>query len=82
MASATTTGTAATADSIWSNTYVPSENAYSVGSYEVGVKFTSSVSGEVTGARFYKQTLDGWVYPRRASLVVERGLAGLGHVHE
>jgi Domain of unknown function (DUF4082)/Fibronectin type III domain len=59
VASATTTGTAATADSIWSNTYVPSEDAYSRGSYEVGVKFTSSVSGLVTGARFYKQTWMG-----------------------
>jgi hypothetical protein len=59
VASATTTGTAATADSIWSNTYVPPENAYSRGSYEVGVKFTSSVSGLATGARFYKQTWMG-----------------------
>jgi hypothetical protein len=59
VASATTTGTAATADSIWSNSYVPSENAYSNGSYELGVKFTSSVSGQVTGARFFKQTWMG-----------------------
>ena len=59
MASATTTGTAATADSIWSNSYVPPENAYSSGSYEVGVKFTASVAGEVTGVRFYKQTWMG-----------------------
>jgi len=56
VAFATTTGAAPTADSIWSNSYVPSENAYSSGSYEVGVKFTASVAGEVTGVRFYKQT--------------------------
>ncbi len=59
VASATTSGTAATADSIWSNSYVPSENANSRGSYEVGVKFTASVAGEVTGVRFYKPTLMG-----------------------
>ena len=49
----------ATTDSIWSNSYVPSENANSRGSYEVGVKFTSSVAGTVTGVRFYKQTWMG-----------------------
>jgi len=59
VASATTSGTAATADSIWSNSYVPSENAYSRGSYEVGVKFTAGVTGVVTGIRFYKQTWMG-----------------------
>jgi hypothetical protein len=63
VASATTTGTAATADSIWSNSYVPPENAYSYGYYEVGVKFTSSVAGLATGARFYKQTwMNGYVH--------------------
>ena len=63
VASATTTGTAATPDSIWSNSYVPPENAYSYGSYEVGVKFTASVSGEATGARFYKQTwMSGYLH--------------------
>jgi hypothetical protein len=56
VASATTSGTAATSDSIWSNSYVPLENAYSYGLYEVGVKFTASVAGTVTGARFYKET--------------------------
>jgi len=61
VASATTTGTAPTADSIWGNSYVPSENYYSNGSYEVGVKFTASVAGEVTGVRFYKQTWMGGV---------------------
>jgi len=54
VASATTTGTAPTADNIWPNSYVPSENYYSYGSYELGVKFTSSVAGEVTGVRFYR----------------------------
>ncbi len=63
VASATTSGTAATADSIWSNSYVPSENAYSFGSYEVGVKFTASVAGQVTGIRFYKQTwMGGYIH--------------------
>ena len=82
MASATTTGTAATPDSIWSNSYVPPENAYSYGSYEVGVKFTASVAGEVTGVRFYKQTWMGGYPPRRPSLVLDRDIAGHGHVHE
>ncbi len=55
--SATTTGTSSsTVDSIWNNSYTPSENAYSYGYYEVGVKFTSSVAGKVTGARFYKES--------------------------
>jgi len=63
VASATTSGTAATADSIWGNSYVPSENALNSGSYEVGVKFTASVAGEVTGVRFYKQTrMGGYVH--------------------
>ena len=63
MASATTTGTAATPDTIWSNSYVPPENAYSYGWYEVGVKFTTSVAGEVTGIRFYKQTwMNGYLH--------------------
>jgi subtilase family serine protease len=54
---------AASTDSIWSNSYLPSENAFSAGSYEVGVKFTSSVSGTVTGARFYKQTwMSGYLH--------------------
>ncbi len=61
VASTTTTGTAPTADSIWGNSYVPSENYYSYGSYEVGVQFTASVAGEVTGVRFYKQTWMGGV---------------------
>jgi hypothetical protein len=63
VANATTTGSApppvSTANSIWSNSYVPYENAYSSGYYEVGVKFTSSVAGNVTGIRFYKQTWMG-----------------------
>jgi hypothetical protein len=61
VASATTTGAApiTTAGSIWSNSYVPHESAYSYGYYELGVKFTSSLAGEVTGIRFYKQTWMG-----------------------
>jgi Domain of unknown function (DUF4082)/Fibronectin type III domain len=61
VASATTsgTGTVAAAGSIWRNSYVPPENAYSYGYYELGVKFTSSVAGQVTGVRFYKQTWMG-----------------------
>jgi subtilase family serine protease len=63
VASATTSGTAATPDSIWGNSSVPSENYYSYGSYELGVKFTASVAGEVTGVRFYKQTwMGGYVH--------------------
>jgi hypothetical protein len=61
VASVTTTGTAATADSVWGNSYVPWENYYSYGWYEVGVKFTANVAGEVTGVRFYKQTWMGGV---------------------
>jgi hypothetical protein len=59
VASATTTGSTTMVDTIWSNSYVPAENAYSWGSYELGVKFTSNVSGQVTGVRFYKQTWMG-----------------------
>ncbi|MGO9463703.1 MAG: DUF4082 domain-containing protein [Isosphaeraceae bacterium] len=64
VASATTTGVStATSDSIWSNSYVPSENAYSAGSYEVGVKFTASVGGAVTAIRFYKEpSMGGYLH--------------------
>jgi len=55
VASATTTGTAPTADSIWPNSYVPSVVSSS-GAYELGVKFTASVAGYVTGVRFYKES--------------------------
>jgi len=56
VASATTTGTAVTVDTLWSNSYVPMENNYSGGSYELGVKFTAGVTGAVTGVRFYEQS--------------------------
>jgi hypothetical protein len=59
VASATTKGAAATAVSLWNNSTVPAEDAYSWGSYELGVKFTSSTGGEVTGVRFYKQSWMG-----------------------
>jgi hypothetical protein len=60
-ATATTTGAApaTTTDTLWANSYTPSENYYASGSYDVGVKFESSVAGTVTGARFYKQTWMG-----------------------
>ena len=58
MASATTSGTAAT-DSIWGKSYVPAENDYaSYYLWETGVQFTANVAGEVTGALFYKE---GWM---------------------
>ncbi len=63
-ASATTTGTitsGSTTDTLWSNSYTPPENAYSAGSYDVGLKFTSSAGGTITGVRFYKQTWMGGV---------------------
>jgi hypothetical protein len=57
VASATTNTPPApsTGDTLWSNSFVPSENAYSSGSYELGVKLRSDVPGVVTGIRFYKQ---------------------------
>ena len=52
-----------TVNTIWGNSDTPSENQYSSGSYEVGVKFKSTVAGTVTGARFYKQTwMDGYTH--------------------
>jgi hypothetical protein len=59
VASATTSGAAPTSASIWSNSYIPTENADSYGSYEVGVKFAASVAGNVIGVRFYKQPIMG-----------------------
>jgi hypothetical protein len=62
VASATTTGVASN-DTLWSNSYVPSENAYSWGSYELGVKFRADLNGTVTGVRFYKQSwMNGWTH--------------------
>ena len=58
-AGATTSGTSAIVDTLWNNSYVPSENTYSGGAYELGVKFTASVSGSVTGVRFYEQSWMG-----------------------
>ena len=55
-ANATTFGSSPTADTIWSNSYVPTENASGSGTYELGVKFNSTVAGTVTGARFYKES--------------------------
>ena len=62
VANATTAGSPTSpgvTDTIWANSYTPSENAYAAGSYDVGVKFTTNVAGTVTGARFYEQT---WMY--------------------
>jgi hypothetical protein len=59
VVSATTTGASSSVDSIWGNSYTPSENAYSSGSYELGLKFTSGTAGEVTGVRFYKESWMG-----------------------
>ena len=63
-ATATTTGgtVSTTTYSAWGNGYTPSVNAYSYGSYEVGLKFSSSVSGMVTGVRFYKEPWMGGVF--------------------
>jgi hypothetical protein len=54
VAHATTTGSPPANDTLWSNSYNASENAYSWGSYELGVKFEASVAGTVTGLRFFK----------------------------
>ena len=63
---AATTRTAAgtsTVDTLWSNAYTPSENAYASGSYDVGVKFRTDVAGTVAGVRFYKQTwMNGYTH--------------------
>jgi hypothetical protein len=58
MVNATTksNSTTGSSDTIWSNSYQPQIDSYASGNYELGVKFTSDVSGNVTGARFFKQT--------------------------
>jgi hypothetical protein len=43
-------------DTVWSNSFTPSENTYAYGPYEIGVKFRSDVAGNVTGVRFYKES--------------------------
>ncbi len=64
--SATTSGSVVstgTATSIWGSSYVPYENAYSYGSYDVGVKFKSDVAGTVSGVRFFKQSfMNGYTH--------------------
>jgi hypothetical protein len=63
VASATTGTPTTSGDTIWSNSYIPSENASDSGSYEVGVQFISSQPGKVTGVRFYKETgMGGYVH--------------------
>ena len=59
-ASATTTGAVVT-DHLWGSSVAPQPDSYATGSYEVGVKFTSTTAGTVTGVRFYKQTWMGGV---------------------
>ncbi len=61
VASATTSGTSQGGGSLtlWPNSYTPSEDYYSSGSYELGVKIRTDVAGQVTGFRFYKQTWMG-----------------------
>ncbi len=56
VVSATTAGATGSVDTIWSNSYTPAENAYSYGSYELGLKFTASTAGQVTGVRFYQES--------------------------
>ena len=56
---ATATTTAATIDTIWSNSVTPQPDSYSYGSYELGVKFRSDAAGTVTGVRFYKESWMG-----------------------
>jgi hypothetical protein len=41
--------------SLWDNSYSPFEDAYAFGNYELGLKFSSTVAGSVTGIRFYKE---------------------------
>ncbi len=63
VASANTGNTTTSGDTIWSNSYVPDENASESGSYELGVKFMASVYGKVTGVRFYKEAaMGGYVH--------------------
>jgi hypothetical protein len=63
IASATTGTTKTPGDSIWTNSYVPVENSSNAGSFELGVKFEASVSGNVIGVRFYKETaMGGYVH--------------------
>ncbi len=59
VATATTISAASaptTTDSLWSGLTTPPENAYAWGSYELGLQFSSTTGGVVTGVRFYKQT--------------------------
>jgi hypothetical protein len=63
VAAATITSGATVTDSIWGNSYTPSENATSGGAYELGLKFTSSEAGDVTGVRFYKiSSMNGYTH--------------------
>ena len=45
--------------SLWPNSYTPSDDYYSYGSYELGVKIETSVAGQVTALRFYQESAMG-----------------------
>jgi Domain of unknown function (DUF4082)/Fibronectin type III domain len=45
--------------SLWPNSYIPSDDYYSYGSYELGVKIETSVAGQVTALRFYQESAMG-----------------------
>jgi hypothetical protein len=52
-----------TTNSLWSDSYTPATTSQSKGSYELGLKFSSTVAGTVTGVRFYKQPdMNGYVH--------------------
>ncbi|MFO0950765.1 MAG: DUF4082 domain-containing protein [Isosphaeraceae bacterium] len=58
--------TASTATSLWDSSYTPQTDSYSYGSYELGLHFTASAAGSVTGVRFYKQSwMNGYTHVGR-----------------
>jgi hypothetical protein len=65
-ASATTTGALSTGTSsvsLWGNATTPQEDSYSSGSYELGEKIRTDVSGTVSALRFYKQSwMNGYTH--------------------
>lgn len=51
----------ATSSSVWGDSYTPQITTHMRANYEVGMKFSSTVGGVVTGVRFYKTPLmDGF----------------------
>ena len=61
VANATTTGSVITGTSLslYSNSSTATEDYYSSGSYELGVKIRVDVAGQIGGLRFYKQSWMG-----------------------